>query len=249
MHKFAPPPTLVEEEFNNVWNAIENDLKQQGRTFADEGTTEEKAREEYRGIAERRVRLGLVLAEIGEKNNIKVTDDELSRAIVERARQIPGREQEVWDYYRKNPQALAERARADLRGEGGRLPGRARQGDRQAGHRARSSTRKTRTTRPAAALIARRRGMRRRANRAIESGRSTDAARRLAARAALLVLRQSAADMSGVLWQARPRYICDECVSQCVAVLEQHGGVAPIAPDRRLETGRLIRCAIRSTPT
>jgi trigger factor len=107
MHKFAPPPTLVEDEFTNVWNAIENDLKQQGRTFADEGTTEEKAREEYRGIAERRVRLGLVLAEIGEKNNIKVADDELSRAIVERARQVPGREQEVWDYYRKNPQALA----------------------------------------------------------------------------------------------------------------------------------------------
>jgi len=107
MHKFAPPPTLVEDEFTNVWNAIENDLKQQGRTFADEGTTEEKAREEYRAIAERRVRLGLVLAEIGEKNNIKVADDELSRAIVERARQVPGREQEVWDYYRKNPQALA----------------------------------------------------------------------------------------------------------------------------------------------
>src|SRR5499427_6625229 len=107
MHKFSPPPTLVEDEFTNVWNAIESDLKQQGRTFADEGTTEEKAREEYRTIAERRVRLGLVLAEIGEKNNIKVADDELSRAIVERARQVPGREQEVWDYYRKNPQALA----------------------------------------------------------------------------------------------------------------------------------------------
>jgi trigger factor len=107
MHKFTPPPTLVEDEFTNVWNAILTDLKQQGRTFADEGTTEEKAREEYRAIAERRVRLGLVLAEIGEKNSIKVSDDELSRAIVERARQVPGREQEIWDYYRKNPQALA----------------------------------------------------------------------------------------------------------------------------------------------
>ncbi|MEA2904602.1 MAG: trigger factor [Alphaproteobacteria bacterium] len=107
MHKFAPPPTLVEDEFNNVWTAIESDLKQQNRTFADEGTTEEKAREEYRVIAERRVRLGLVLADIGEKNNIKVSEEELSRAIVERARQIPGREQEVWDYYRKNPQAVA----------------------------------------------------------------------------------------------------------------------------------------------
>jgi trigger factor len=107
MHKFTPPPTLVEEEFTNVWNAIETDLKQQGRTFADEGTTEEAARTEYRGIAERRVRLGLVLADIGEKNNIKVADDEVSRAIVERARQVPGREQEIWDYYRKNPSAVA----------------------------------------------------------------------------------------------------------------------------------------------
>ena len=107
MHKFALPPTLVEEEFKNVWNAVESDLKAQGRTFADEGTTEEKAREEYRGIAERRVRLGLVLAEIGERNKIKVTDDEITRAIVERARQVPGREQEVWDFYHKNPGALA----------------------------------------------------------------------------------------------------------------------------------------------
>ena len=107
MHKFALPPTLAEDEFKNVWTTVENDLKAQGRTFADEGTTEEKAREEYRGIAERRVRLGLVLAEIGEKNKITVTEDEITRAIVERARQVPGREQEVWEYYRKNPAAVA----------------------------------------------------------------------------------------------------------------------------------------------
>ncbi len=107
LHKFAGPPTLIEEEFKNVWNVVENDLKTQGRTFADEGTTEEKAREEYHAIAERRVRLGLVLAEIGERNAIQVTDDELSRDIVERTRQFPGREQEIWDYYRKNPAALA----------------------------------------------------------------------------------------------------------------------------------------------
>jgi trigger factor len=106
-HKFEPPPTLVEQEFNNVWSAIENDLKQQGRSFADEGTTEEKARDEYRAIAERRVRLGLVIAEIGEKNNITVTEEQLRAAIMEQVRQMPGREQEVWDYYRNNPSALA----------------------------------------------------------------------------------------------------------------------------------------------
>ena len=106
-HKFDPPPTLLEEEFKNVWSTIENDLKQQGRTFVDEGTTEEKAREEYRAIAERRVRLGLVLAEIGEKNNIKVTDEELTQAVVAQARMMPGQEQQVWDYYRNNPGAVA----------------------------------------------------------------------------------------------------------------------------------------------
>jgi trigger factor len=106
-HKFEPPPTLVEEEFKGVWSSIESDLKQQGRSFADEGTTEEKARADYRAIAERRVRLGLVIAEIGDKNNIKVTDDQLNQAVVAQARLMPGREQQVWDYYRNNPQALA----------------------------------------------------------------------------------------------------------------------------------------------
>ena len=107
LHKFAPPPSLVEDEFNNVWRTIDEDMKARNRSFEDEGTTEEKAREEYRGIAERRVRLGLVIAEIGERNKVQVTDEELTRAVTERARQVPGREQEVWDYFRKNPQAVA----------------------------------------------------------------------------------------------------------------------------------------------
>lgn len=106
-HKFEPPPSLVEQEFNNVWSAIESDLKQQGRTFADEGTTEEKARADYQAIAERRVRLGLVIAEIGEKNNITVTEEQLRAAVMEQVRQMPGREQQVYDYYRNNPGALA----------------------------------------------------------------------------------------------------------------------------------------------
>ena len=107
MHKFTPPPSLVEDEFNNVWKTILDDLQAQKRTFADEGTTEEKAKEEYRGIAGRRVRLGLVIAEIGERNGIKVTDEELTRAIMDRARQVPGKEQEIWEYYRNNPDAVA----------------------------------------------------------------------------------------------------------------------------------------------
>jgi trigger factor len=86
---------------------VENDLKEQGRTLTDEGTDEEKAKAEYRKIAERRVRLGLVIAEIGDKNGIKVTDEEVSRGVVEKARQFPGQEQQVWDYYKNNPQAIA----------------------------------------------------------------------------------------------------------------------------------------------
>lgn len=107
LHKFAPPPSLVEQEFKNVWQAIVDDLKAQNRTFADEGTTEEKAEAEYRAIADRRVRLGLVLAEIGERNSVKVTDEEMTRALYDRARQFPGQEQKVWDYYRNTPTALA----------------------------------------------------------------------------------------------------------------------------------------------
>jgi trigger factor len=106
-HKFAPPPGMVEQEFNNVWNAVQSDLKSQARTFEDEGTTEEKARAEYQAIAERRVRLGLVLAEIGERNKIQVTEQEVNNAVTEQIRRYPGREQEVWEYYRKNPNAVA----------------------------------------------------------------------------------------------------------------------------------------------
>lgn len=107
-HKFEAPPSLVEEEFNLMWNSVKAEMESSGKTFADENTTEEEAKAEYRQIADRRVRLGLVLSEIGEKNKITVTDDEVSRAVIERARQMPGREKEVWDYYRNNANALAQ---------------------------------------------------------------------------------------------------------------------------------------------
>jgi trigger factor len=106
-HKFEPPPSLVEEEFDRVWKSVLGEMENEKKSFADENTTEEKAKAEYRAIAERRVRLGLVLAEIGEKNKITVTEEELNRAVMEHVRQFPGQEQRVWDYYRQNPQATA----------------------------------------------------------------------------------------------------------------------------------------------
>jgi len=107
-HKFEAPPSLIEEEFKLMWNSIKAEMESSGKTFADEDTTEDAAKEEYQKIADRRVRLGLVLSEIGEKNKITVTDDEVGRAVIERARQMPGREKEVWDYYRNNANALAQ---------------------------------------------------------------------------------------------------------------------------------------------
>ena len=107
-HKFEAPPSLIEEEFKLMWNSIKAEMESSGKTFADENTTEDAAKEEYQKIADRRVRLGLVLSEIGEKNKITVTDDEVGRAVIERARQMPGREKEVWDYYRNNANALAQ---------------------------------------------------------------------------------------------------------------------------------------------
>jgi len=107
-YAFELPPSLVAQEFAAVWAQVEQDLKTRGKTFADEDTTEEKAQAEYRKIAERRVRLGLVLAQVGESADIKVSDDEVNQALIARVRQFPGQEQQVWDFYRKNAQALAE---------------------------------------------------------------------------------------------------------------------------------------------
>lgn len=106
-YSFELPEKLLTSEFDVVWNQVEEDMKRNEKTFEDEGTSEEDARAEYRKIAERRVRLGLVLSEIGEKNNIQVTDEELQRALYDRVRQFPGQEQQVFEFYQKNQQALA----------------------------------------------------------------------------------------------------------------------------------------------
>src|SRR6185312_861139 len=96
------PEGLVSQEFNSIWEQVMREQQASGRSFADEKTTEEAARGDYRKIAERRVRLGLLLAEV------KVSDEEMTQALVARARSFPGQEKQVWDFYRNNSQALAE---------------------------------------------------------------------------------------------------------------------------------------------
>jgi len=107
LYQFETPERLVEAEFENIWRQINTDLQQAGKTFADEETTEEEARAEYRKLAERRVRLGLVLSEIGEKAGVQVSDDELQRSLFEQLRQFPGQEKQILDYFKNTPGAAA----------------------------------------------------------------------------------------------------------------------------------------------
>jgi trigger factor len=107
-YSFELPEGLVSQEFDSIWRQVEQEQKASGRGFADENTTEEAARADYRRIAERRVRLGLLLAEVGSKAEVKVTDEEVTSALIARARAYPGQEKQIWEYYRKNAQALAE---------------------------------------------------------------------------------------------------------------------------------------------
>jgi trigger factor len=107
-HSFPLPEAMVSREFELIWKQVEDELSQEGRTPEDEGKTEEELKAEYHRIAERRVRLGLVLARIGEQNGIAVSQEELQRAIMMRARQYQGQEQEAYNFLTSNAQAQAE---------------------------------------------------------------------------------------------------------------------------------------------
>ena len=107
-HTLELPQKLVDSEFEAVWAQVTGSLKEANRSFEDEGKTEEGARTEYRKIAERRVRLGLVLSEIGEKNKINVPEEDVRRAMINEARRYPGQEKVVLEFYQKNPQAIAQ---------------------------------------------------------------------------------------------------------------------------------------------
>jgi len=105
---FELPQKLVEREFESIWRQVNQDMENRGETFAESGeNSEETLRGEYTRIAERRVRLGLLLSEVGTKANVEVTEEEVQRALQERLREYPGQEREVFEIYRKNPQLIA----------------------------------------------------------------------------------------------------------------------------------------------
>ncbi len=107
-HDFELPPTLVDSEFDGIWGQVTRRMEQADSSFEDEGKSEEEMRKEYRDIAERRVRLGLVLGEIGDKAEIEVSQDELRQALFNEARQYPGQAKDVYDFYEKTPGAIAQ---------------------------------------------------------------------------------------------------------------------------------------------
>jgi trigger factor len=106
-HEIPLPARMVEGEFEAIWNQVKADEEKGGRAPEDEGKSEETLRGEYRRIAERRVRLGLVLAEIGRRDNVVVSDQELSEAMRNEARRYGDMAQQMFDYLRNTPQAQA----------------------------------------------------------------------------------------------------------------------------------------------
>jgi len=107
-HDFALPPKMVDAEFEGIWAQVSADKDAGQLPEEDAKKSEDELKAEYRKIAERRVRLGLVLAEIGRANNVGVSDQELSNAIMAEARNYPGQEKMVLDFYRQNPNAAAQ---------------------------------------------------------------------------------------------------------------------------------------------
>lgn len=107
-HDFEVPPTLVDGEFEQIWGQVEEDLKGQDKTVADLDKPEEEARAEYRDIAVRRVRLGLLLSQVGNNNNLTVTQDEVNRAMATQAQRFPGQEQQIFEFYQSNPEMRAQ---------------------------------------------------------------------------------------------------------------------------------------------
>ena len=104
---FEVPPRMLDSEFEQIWKQVQEAKEKNNLDPEDVGKTEEELREQYRSISERRVRLGLLLTHVGESNDLTVTQEEINRAIMEQARQLPGQEQQFVEFYKSNPEAQA----------------------------------------------------------------------------------------------------------------------------------------------
>ncbi|MCF8468403.1 MAG: trigger factor [Sneathiella sp.] len=107
-HDFEVPPGMKQSEFDSIWKQFEQELEQSGQKIEDQDQSEDELREEYMNIAERRVRLGLLLAEVGRINNIEVSQDEVNQAMVAQARNYPGQEKLIFEMFQKRPEMQAQ---------------------------------------------------------------------------------------------------------------------------------------------
>lgn len=104
-HDFTVPEGMVDIEFQGIWERLQEEIKA-GQAGEDADKSEDELKTEYRAIAERRVRLGLLLSEIGRRNNIEVTQEELNRAVISEARRFPGQERQVFEFFKNTPHAV-----------------------------------------------------------------------------------------------------------------------------------------------
>ncbi len=117
-HDFEMPPKMVEMEFDNIWAQFEEQRKQEhdhehghdhdhdhDHAHDHDDKSDEEHKAEFRDIAERRVKLGLLLSEVGRANAIQVSPEDVNRAMMQEAQKYPGQEQQVLEFFRSNPQA------------------------------------------------------------------------------------------------------------------------------------------------
>ena len=107
-HNFDLPPNMVEQEFSQIWQQLQTEMDAGRVSDEDKAKSEDELKDEYRKISERRVRLGLVLAEIGRIADVRITEQEVNQALIAEARQYPGQEKQVVEFFQKNPNAMAQ---------------------------------------------------------------------------------------------------------------------------------------------
>ncbi len=107
-HDFDLPPKMVDQEFNQIWQQLQAEMDAGRTAEEDKGKSEDELKDEYRKIAERRVRLGLVLAEIGRIAEVQISEQEVQQALIREARNFPGQERQVIEFFQKDPNAMAQ---------------------------------------------------------------------------------------------------------------------------------------------
>lgn len=108
LHDFELPAGMIDLEFDQIWGEFEQSLQAEGKDLSSEEKSEDELRAEYRDIAIRRVRLGLLLSHVGEENEISVSAEELNRAMMMEAQRFPGQERQIFEFYQQNPQAMQQ---------------------------------------------------------------------------------------------------------------------------------------------